>query len=463
MDADALVLAEPVDDPEALRDGLDRLSELRSVTLERQMPESGFAAWQATWTTFEATYPQVRFDVRDRYQDRYADELETFSPTALPEDQVSEVEAILSLFPHLKTMDLSACPETGAAVAHLVARHPDLRVLWTDALFGPSATETTSLILTKRADTATVEAYLSCFPRLQEVDVREVGLSLEEGDQLAAAFPGVALRRIVILNGRSYDSFTEKLDLSKARIKDPDALDRELGRFPRLSRVEMHFCSLSNEQLADLREKHPQAGIVWTIKVHGRHIATDAVAYSSMQLKDNTSRFTSAECAAFQYCNKLIALDLGHNYISDISWLESMTQLQLLILADNRVKDLTPLKNLKQLKYVELFMNPITDISPLGELPELIDVNLCYCFSGNITDVSPLLNCKKLERIWLTGNKNLPQEQLDALRNAFPQAEVSYTNGTGSTGDGWREHPRYDAYIEMFRTNKPVAPFVPED
>lgn len=459
-DAEAIALEGQIADPAEIREGLLGLSSLRSVALDRVVPDGGIAAWAENWAAMEAEFPEVEFTCRDLYQGVEAETVADFVPMALPE---GELEAILAVFPNLKALDLTGLALPRAELAPLVHQASNLAVRWQDETFGPSDSAATALAFAAPVDVAAVTDYLVCFPHLEEVDLLSAELTEAEGDALSAAFPAVALRRMVTLNGKAFDSFTESIDLNGAWIEDYAAFAEAVGRFPKLRHLDLCECTLSNEELAALRSRYPEAGVVWLIRFGRWECRTDVVAFSTKQSGYTNFRLTSQMVSKLQYCNKLIALDLGHNYISDISWLESMTQLQLLILADNRVKDLTPLKNLKQLKYVELFMNPITDISPLGELPELIDVNLCYCFSGNITDVSPLLNCKKLERIWLTGNKNLPQEQLDALRNALPQAEVSYTNGTGSTGDGWREHPRYDAYIEMFRTNKPVAPFVPED
>ena len=156
-----------------------------------------------------------------------------------------------------------------------------------------------------------------------------------------------------------------------------------------------------------------------------------------------------------------MALDLGHNAITDISWIESLPKLQVLILADNQIKDLTPLASLKHLKYLELFMNPFTDIQTLSTLSELLDVNLCVTRTADLT---PLLSCTKLERIWIGHQTQdyCSQESLQAVLKAFPNAIYDLTS-VSSTNLGWREHPRYDAYIEMFRNNTVVPPFVPED
>ena len=128
-----------------------------------------------------------------------------------------------------------------------------------------------------------------------------------------------------------------------------------------------------------------------------------------------------------------------------------------MILADNHVTDLTPLASLKKLKYVELFLNKFTDVTPLGELPELLDVNICYT---RAEDLTPLCNCPKLERIWISKSR-FTQESLSALQQTFPNAIIDYDAEFDSTGRGWRKHPRYDAYLEMFRTDQPVDPFLP--
>ena len=94
-------------------------------------------------------------------------------------------------------------------------------------------------------------------------------------------------------------------------------------------------------------------------------------------------------------------------------------------------------------------------------LPELLDVNLCITYVG---DLSPLLSCRKLERIWIgqQTQDHCSKESLQALLEAFPDAEYDLLS-VSCTNRGWREHPRFFAFQEMFKTNTAVAPFLPED
>ena len=462
-DTEVLTLEGAVEGPAALGDELKQLKLLKTVTLDRTVPSMDLAAWRQEWATLEAELPHVTFSFRDLYEGAPTQTVSSFAVRSLPDDPEGEIRIILDTFGALEELDLSALPLDRERVIEIQALAPRIAICWNDAAFGPSRSDAETLTFSAPAQLDEVQRYIKCFPRLQTADVLALGLSEQEGDVLAQAFPAVAFRRMVTLNGVARDNFVEELDLSYAKIRNYTAFCDEVGRFPRLRKLEMSFCTLTNEELAALRSRYPQAGVAWTMKVRGRHLRSDAVAFSSKQLWDNTHRYTNKDCEVFKYCDKLIALDLGHNAISDLTWLESLSDLQLLILADNKIKDLTPLTKLKKLKYVEIFMNPITDISPLGELTELVDVNVCFCFAGGIRDISPLSNCKKLERIWLTGNKHISQASLAELQAALPDAYISYTNGSGSTGDGWREHPRYDAYIEMFKKNIPVAPFLPEE
>ena len=454
-----LTISGEIATPDQIQDALVRLPALYSLTLDRTVPEEGIAGWLTAWEAMEAAFPNLSFTCRDLYRGTMAETVTTFAPPSVPD--ASEMKAIQEVFTNLAVLDLKALAPDREAIALLAVSAPEVNVQWEDEAFGPSESAWESVTLSATAAADDVTAYLSCFPRLQEADLLAAGLSEAEGDALSAAFPSAALRRMATLNGQTFDSFTERIDLNGARIDDYAAFATEVGHFPKLRNLDLCDCSLSNEELADLRSRYPQAGVVWQIRFGRWACRTDAVAFSTMQSGYTTFRLTSQMVSGLQYCTDLIALDLGHNGIDDLTWLEPLQNLQLLILADNRMKDITPLASLKKLKYVELFMTPLRDITALGELPELLDVNLCITY---VTDLTPLLNCKKLERIWIGHQTQdyCTKESLQALLEAFPDAQYDLIS-VSCTNRGWREHPRYDAFQQMFRTNTPVAPFLPED
>ena len=76
-------------------------------------------------------------------------------------------------------------------------------------------------------------------------------------------------------------------------------------------------------------------------------------------------------------------------------------------------------------------------------------LNISY---NPVKDISPILECPAIERLWLAGCY-LSDDQLNAARAAFPDATI-VTHGSGSTGSGWREHPRYTTLQQMYKTGK---------
>ena len=95
-------------------------------------------------------------------------------------------------------------------------------------------------------------------------------------------------------------------------------------------------------------------------------------------------------------------LDLGANKISDISILKKLTKLQNLYLNNNYISDISFLENLTGLQYLNLYDNQVSDISYLKNLTELRYLKLN---SNKISDISYLENLKKLQYLELNGNQ----------------------------------------------------------
>ena len=154
--------------------------------------------------------------------------------------------------------------------------------------------------------------------------------------------------------------------------------------------------------------------------------------------------------APLKYCTQLEAIDLGHNNVSDLSFLTQWPHLKILIIIDSQkpVTDLSPLAELNELEYVELFMQGITDLTPLANKPKLLDLNLCH---NSVTNLTPLYSDTSLERLWISYNKGLSDEQVAAFKEAVPGCQVE-TVEYQSTGAGWREHDRYFVIKDVFET-----------
>lgn len=459
-DIKELNIDKPVDSLEELKNALPELSSLQ--TLRLVLPMSFSADGKAFEDEFDdlcLQNPDITFSVTWLLDGELPESYTAYA--AKPEDEPAfdNLSRMIAKLHNLTSLDLTAINPTRESIAALLQTMPNIQILWNDPTFGASDSNAERLAFST-ASVNDLGSYLPCFRKLIEVDLLEADISEPETDQLCRAFPDLAFHRMVTLNGIPFDSFLEELNLDHAAIQDYDTFSERLGFFPHLKRIELNECSLSNDQLESLSRIYPAVKVVWTVHIRKYAIRTDSVAFSTQQPGDNKNRLTSNDLSPLRYCTDLIALDLGHNDVSDLEFLRPLQNLQVLILADSRrIKDITVLGSLKKLKYIELFMTGVSDITPLADLPDLLDINLCIT---RVTDPTPLTACKKLERIWI-GHQTLAymeEEKLRILMEEFPDAEYDITS-VSCTNLGWREHPRFFAFRSMFRDNEPVAPFLP--
>lgn len=242
----------------------------------------------------------------------------------------------------------------------------------------------------------------------------------------------------------------EYINLDYKTVPNMDELVHKLRSFTNLTQVDMCDCGLSNQQMDALNKAFPDIKIVWRIRVNRWAIRTDAKSFSTYQGNVITYRWTNNDAELFRYCPEMVAIDLGHNSVSSLSWLKYVPELRILILADNwGIKDISDIVLCQKLQYVELFMESFSDLSPLAELPYLRDLNICYT---KVEDITPLLELEYLERLWTVGCWYIPRDDYQLLRDAFPDLVLNIYNG-GSTDGGWRNHPRYYAMRDTYANN----------
>ena len=252
--------------------------------------------------------------------------------------------------------------------------------------------------------------------------------------------------------GKTYstaDSFID-FDTMLLEDRDLDELMSLISHMPDLKAVYMYESTLSQESMDTLFDSYPDMFFGWTIHMCGKKYTfrTDITAFST-ELGSPQHEFTQKDFKPLRYCKNLLALDLGHNAISDASFLTNFPHLKFLIIADNRLTDITPLASLTELEYLEMFMNyDLKDYSPLSNLP-LKDLNVrCPEGTRNKLTADPFLPIKTLERFWAT-KALFPNAEVERMKEAHPNCEISVTD-SHSTGDGWRENGYYPTIVRMF-------------
>ena len=162
---------------------------------------------------------------------------------------------------------------------------------------------------------------------------------------------------------------------------------------------------------------------------------------------------TNEDLDWLRYCHDIIALDVGHNKLTNIEFVRNMPKLKYLITSGNDITDISPVAELHELIYFELFADPVSDLGPLSGLTNLLDVNICSCPVG---DLSPLYDLVQLERLWLTPYAfDNWREAGAAFTEHVPGCDIHFVVSHDMTGDGWRRHPRYDEYRLALGRAKP--------
>ena len=250
----------------------------------------------------------------------------------------------------------------------------------------------------------------------------------------------------------------EYVDLGKITVTSTEAYKKFyefLGKLPNLKRVDMYATRIPRRRIDELVEKFPGVEFGWTMAVGNHDVRTDAVAFTTAH-SDRSGRHKSEDFEVLKYCKGLLALDLGHNAVKDLSFLYDLPNLRILILVDNKFQDITPVGSLTNLEYLELFYNDIRDVSALTGLVNLKDLNLGF---NRIEDISPLESMTWLERLWIPqycshnpSNKPDP-EAVKKLAEALPDTKIDST-AKSSVGNYWREHIHYENMRRIFKENK---------
>lgn len=290
-------------------------------------------------------------------------------------------------------------------------------------------------------------------------DVRDYQLNLPQIWDLTERYRDGKLVWELDVDGVRITPDVRELDFSG---HDLAALDLDLymlfGLLRNLEKIDMCQCGFSNDEMAALQDSFPGIKMVWEIQMSHWTVRTDAVAFSTMKTCSQTFFLNDEEAKYLKYCTDLVALDLGHNYVTDLSFLKYMPELKILILVDNvkgwedgkicRIDDLSMLQYVPKLEYLEFFCDGVEDISFLQYTPNLVDLNISY---NPVSDATYLFRLPKLERLFLEHTR-IPYSEFERLQETYPNAQLEFY-GEGSIDHGWREHERYYAMRDMFKNN----------
>ncbi|MBQ3275702.1 MAG: hypothetical protein IJH47_01415 [Oscillospiraceae bacterium] len=291
-------------------------------------------------------------------------------------------------------------------------------------------------------DLAVLRDNVRRLPELESLDLTDCGLEDDALVELASDLDLDVLWSTHVYGVPVHSTDTE-IDLSYRKLGDNGAqVEALVPGMHHLEKVVMLECGISDEDMDALNKRHEDVKFVWMVHFGGYQMRSDETAFIAAKWEKGYLFNSTSE--PLKYCTDLIALDMGHQKFTNITFLYNMPHLRFLILADGPVYDITPIASLQELEYLELFKTQVTDLSPLLECKNLKDLNICYIpFAAADSAYEVLLQTTWLERLFYFGNP-WSQAQRDAIRDAYPKtSEVVLYNGLESTGLDWRYHERY--------------------
>ncbi len=454
---------------------LDEFTALQSVDFSGSTCYDEFIPWIEKHPEVAATYTVVfPGDVTAQW------DAETLALPGLNSETAAQAAKLLPYLPKLKTLELGSQAEGAsllpADLAALQAVCPEAALNYAFTLAGQAvhlADEELDLSALSHEEVPQAAETLSAMSALRSVNLGGEGandLAWEDIGTLQAANPNADFAYSFSLFGKSLNTLDETLDFNHITMDDGGAAVRSiLPYMQNCTYLDMDFCGVSNEDMASIRDDFPNIKVVWRIWFADAYsVRTDVIKILASKPSVGGA-VNDEEARVLQYCTDLKYLDLGHNHcITDLSFVNYMPNLEVLIVAMNPLADISPLANCPHLEYLELNSTDVGDLSPLSGLQELRHLNVGCC--PNVSDISPLYGLTKLERLWLSYQDPVPAEQIEAMQAAAPDCVIDNTCSDPTAG-GWRytdlndegwvtwakygyftfeEHPRYKLLREQF-------------
>lgn len=295
------------------------------------------------------------------------------------------------------------------------------------------------------------------FDNLKSVDAKAC-TQYEALMEIAAKLPECSVVWAVPFGPAVGLSTDEVLDFKRAAVEDIDALEKDfenLKYLPALKKVDMSGCGVPSEKMAEWRDKYPEQKFVWEISITlGEEvitIPTDIKVFSSLRTPYIPHGDQDTYREIFLYCTDLVALDLGHNKITDISLITNLKKLQAVILMDNPIKDFSPLGELPELVFAEINKTKFRDLSFVKGCPKLMHLDISETPSKDIT---PLFECKELEYLVLVMGRVSDKDYKALVRN-LPDCTIAWVYADYLAV---RNSPLRSAYRNAF-TNYPYLEY----
>ena len=322
--------------------------------------------------------------------------------------------------------------------------------------------DTSSLTLKLRSsDVSSVLSALSSFSNLAHLNIPEntgdpSSFTADDFIALSKALPQTEIDCTFDLFGQRVNTVTTtRLEYLQTPIGEFgfDIFWKLLPYLHHLSYLSFDRCDIPDEACANLRDAFPDTEIVWRVFFSPFSCMTDVeTIWASVDLRDET-------CSSLKYCTKVKNLDIGHSAMTDLSFLDYMPDLEVLIIACSDFEDISHVASCKNLKYLEVCeCFRLKDLSPIAELKNLEHLNVGDLMVSDISCLHSLTECKNLKRFYAPNMRNMEldmDKEAAIFQRLLPGVEMDFSKtymGLGSLNGHWR-------YVEGFNGGTFTEPY----
>ena len=298
----------------------------------------------------------------------------------------------LQYLPNVTTVSLPGISLNAEQVSALEAAYPEVTLDYTVDILGNVCTADTAILDLSGMSSGDVDSVgpkLALLTHLETVKLSS-SLSFNDVDKLQTAAPHVVFDYSFTLFGKTISTADEEVIYQKHSIgNDGEPQLREaLTIMEKCRRFVLDDCGFDYEVLAKVRDDFRATGpkVVWRVRfgVGDRY---------STVTDDDTIRavynVTNDTCGPMKYLEDVKYMDIGHNeFLSDLSFVSYMPELEVLIASESGVVNLTGFDNCKKLTWLELaYCYKLENIDALAGCEGLKYLNLSY---SKVTSLEPL-------------------------------------------------------------------------
>ena len=364
---------------------------------------------------------------------------------AVQDASADMLRTAITRLPKLRTLVLTDSTLSPADQLTLTEEFPSMLFSWDVTLAGRTIPSDVTVLdftgtpLTEE-DLTELSAALPLFSNAESVNLTDCGLSEHMLRDFSAAHPNLLTEWETQLFGVRFSTAAEEIDFSDVPLTVEDAAQIEamLPYLPKLKKVVMLRCGISDEDMDAIDLRHEDVQFVWMVQVRRWGLRTDRT-YFTVYNNDYEFPEDNHSFAALRYCRDMIAIDLGHQkFYDDPDMFENFPDLRYLVVSNSQYESLPALKYLKNLVMLEMFWTNTSDITPLRELTNLRHLNITYKRVRDAeADLDTLMQMTWLERLWISYNM-YRDDQIEALKAALPDTQVQVIYTTDCVSQGWR-------------------------